>query len=375
MSERIKVVHITTVHKRFDSRIFYKECSSLANKGYEVFMIVADGKGDDEVSGVKILDVGLETNRVRKLFVSCYKAYKKAKELNADIYHFHDPDFLPWGKRIKQRTNIVLFDSHEDFPSLMLQRSYIPSYLRKFLFNITTLLEKSCTRKITGVITATETIKEKFQNYGLKHIQIIKNYPILKPFETEVKEIKEETEPIACYVGGLTSVRGVREMILSCAIAKVRLFLVGEFDDMEFFSQMKNLPQWDNVTFFDYVNHEELYKKIYSQSTLGLVLLHSAPNHTHSIPIKQLEYMQAKLPVVCTSEINFCKEITEKTGCGIVVNPLDIEETAKAIMRICQDKSLAKQMSEKGYEATTKEYNWISQETALLEFYQTLTTK
>lgn len=44
-------------------------------------------------------------------------------------------------------------------------------------------------------------------------------------------------------------------------------------------------------------------------------------------------------------------------------------------MKICQDKSLAKQMSEKGYEATTKEYNWISQETALLEFYQTLTTK
>ena len=42
MSEKIKVVHITTVHKRFDSRIFYKECSSLANKGYEVFMIVAD---------------------------------------------------------------------------------------------------------------------------------------------------------------------------------------------------------------------------------------------------------------------------------------------------------------------------------------------
>lgn len=162
----------------------------------------------------------------------------------------------------------------------MLQRSYIPSYLRKFLFNITTLLEKSCTRKITGVITATETIKEKFQNYGLKHIQIIKNYPILKPFEKEVKEIKEETEPVACYVGGLTSVRGVREMILSCAIAKVRLFLVGEFDDMEFFSQMKSLPQWDNVTFFGYVNHEELYEKIYSQSTLGLVHIPCTKSHS-----------------------------------------------------------------------------------------------
>ena len=369
-----RVVHITTVHKRKDSRIFYKECSSLAKAGYEVILIVADGFMNETItldkdSSVSIIDVGLETNRVKKLFRSSYKAFRKSKELKADIYHFHDPDFLIFSTFLKNKTNRVYFDSHEDFPALMLQRDYIPSYMRRFLFSITTFLEKKCTRKISGVITATETIMEKFQNYGVKHIQVIKNYPILKPFEAEIKENKEEVEPIACYVGGLAQVRGVKEMILSCALAKVKLFLAGEFDDKEFFSQMKSLPQWDNVTFFGYVRHEELYEKIYSKAILGLVLLHSAPNHTNSIPIKQLEYMQARLPVVSTSEIAFCREITEKTGCGIVVNPLDIEQIAKAITTICQDKALANQMSKNGYEATKQEYNWVSQERNLIEFY------
>jgi len=38
------ICHITTVHSRFDTRIFLKECISLT-KLYKVFLIVADGLG------------------------------------------------------------------------------------------------------------------------------------------------------------------------------------------------------------------------------------------------------------------------------------------------------------------------------------------
>jgi len=31
-----KVCHISTVHSVFDTRIFYKECKTLAKAGYEV---------------------------------------------------------------------------------------------------------------------------------------------------------------------------------------------------------------------------------------------------------------------------------------------------------------------------------------------------
>ena len=54
----MKVCHLTSAHNRYDTRIFLKECSSLAKNGYEVSLIVADNLGDESKSGVKILDVG-----------------------------------------------------------------------------------------------------------------------------------------------------------------------------------------------------------------------------------------------------------------------------------------------------------------------------
>ena len=44
--QKTKVVHLTIVHKRYDSRIFCKECISLYEAGYDVSMIVADGLGN-----------------------------------------------------------------------------------------------------------------------------------------------------------------------------------------------------------------------------------------------------------------------------------------------------------------------------------------
>lgn len=35
----IKVCHMTSAHGMEDDRIFYKECVSLANAGYEVYLV------------------------------------------------------------------------------------------------------------------------------------------------------------------------------------------------------------------------------------------------------------------------------------------------------------------------------------------------
>jgi hypothetical protein len=60
------VVHLTSVHPRYDVRIFVKECSSLAKK-YQVSLIVADGKGDETVNDVQILDVGKFNGRLNRI--------------------------------------------------------------------------------------------------------------------------------------------------------------------------------------------------------------------------------------------------------------------------------------------------------------------
>ena len=42
----IRVCHMTSAHPRADTRIFVKECRSLAVAGYEVVLVVADDKGE-----------------------------------------------------------------------------------------------------------------------------------------------------------------------------------------------------------------------------------------------------------------------------------------------------------------------------------------
>lgn len=47
-----KVAHLSSAHSRFDTRIFFKECTSLATHGYDVSLILADGNGHEVRSNV-----------------------------------------------------------------------------------------------------------------------------------------------------------------------------------------------------------------------------------------------------------------------------------------------------------------------------------
>ena len=369
--ERKKIVHITIVHKRYDVRIFRKECVSLSKAGHDVSLIVADGLGDEETQGVKIIDIGkAEASRIKRMIKTSRRAVKVALGLNADIYHFHDPDLLIASLKLLKKGKVI-FDSHEDFPALMLQRDYIPTFARRILFITARCIERYSSKRLSGVVCATETIRDKFLEYGKVRTQVVKNYPVFSNDSSQTSYQPEERK-FACYVGGLTAVRGVKEMIQACDRAGVGLLLAGEFDNTEYFNQIKAMPEWENVDFLGYVPNAEVGEKVYKQASVGLVLLHKAPNHTFSIPIKQFEYMQAGLPVIASKEVLFCKQVTEEENCGLVVDPLNIDEVAQAIKTIMSDSELAKQMSANAKQASADKYNWLSQEKSLLEFYQSL---
>ena len=369
--QKTKVVHLTIVHKRYDSRIFCKECISLSEAGYDVSLIVADGLGNETKQGVKIIDVGrAEASRIKRMIRTSRKAVDLALGMNADIYHFHDPDLLIEALRLRKKA-CVIFDSHEDFPALMKQRDYIPDFARKVLFRLCTLIEKYSAKRLSAAVCATETIQDKFARYGNIRAVVVKNYPVFSSCESETTNSYDTMKPV-CYVGGLTALRGVKEMVEACNKAGVKLLLAGEFDNQAYFEQIKAMPEWRNVEFLGYVPTSQVREKVYNRSSVGLVLLHKAPNHTHSIPIKQLEYMQAGLPVVASREVEFCKQVTEAENCGIVVNPLDTDQTAEAIRAIIGNPERAKQMSANAKRASADKYNWSSQEKILIGLYKAL---
>ena len=63
-----KIVHLTSAHPRYDTRIFVKMCSSLVTLGGQTSLIVADGKGNEKIAGIDIIDVGERSgNRLKRM--------------------------------------------------------------------------------------------------------------------------------------------------------------------------------------------------------------------------------------------------------------------------------------------------------------------
>lgn len=368
----MNIVHITSVHRRKDSRIFYKECISLKNAGHNVTLLVADGLGNEQIEGINILDVGLQPSRIRHLLISSKQIVDKALQLNADIYHFHDPDLLIQIRRLA-KNHKVIFDSHEDFPKLMLQRDYIPHFLRKILFHLARYIEKKTYKKLSAVVTSTDNIRNKFLSYGhYKTVISVKNFPIVDIYAQNTEKTFNSEPFSAVYVGGLTKIRGVEQMIRACEMANVPLILAGVFDNPTFEAQMRALNGWKNVEYLGFLPHKELENKVYNRGQIGLNMLLSAPNHTHSIPIKQLEYMAFGLATISSRHILFCDEVVKHTKCGVLVEPEDVKQCAEEIIYLKNHPNEAMKMGKNGKDAVIKTYNWHKEEQKLIKLYEEL---
>ena len=158
-----KICHFTSVHPIDDIRIFHKECVSLAANGYDVTLIACgENAFEDVVEGVKRISLSVPVkNRLQRFFKRSKAVYKKAIEVNADIYHFHDPELIPIGLKLKKNWKKVIFDSHEDVPNQILAKEWLPSFIRKLVSFVYRKYETMAVKKFDGLITVTPTLTDR----------------------------------------------------------------------------------------------------------------------------------------------------------------------------------------------------------------------
>ena len=130
----IRICHVTSAHTRYDVRIFKKECCSLAKKGYDCYLLVNDNNCDEDKNGVKIVSTGLEIHSRKERFIKSHDLLlEKMNMINADIYHFHDPDLLSLAAKMKKKGKKVIFDFHENVAKQIRDKEWIPSLIRKMI--------------------------------------------------------------------------------------------------------------------------------------------------------------------------------------------------------------------------------------------------
>ncbi|MDR0790059.1 MAG: glycosyltransferase family 4 protein [Bacteroidales bacterium] len=368
----IKVAHITTVHRREDIRIFAKECCSLAKEGYQVSLIVADGKGDSNVQGISIYDIGKFNNRWSRLLYSSSKAYSKALALNCDIYHLHDPELLSCCLRLKRHNKRIIFDSHEDIYANIKEKNYIPTIIKPFVSFIATTYQSYVLKRIDGVISVTPHICNRLKKLNPNTIMVT-NYPIVKS-NAEPKGENGQCSRNLIFAGGITN-QWQHNIILDALTycPDVRYTLCGTAYE-DYLQILKAHANWNKVDYLGTLTKSEV-EAIMAKSDIGLAILNYNRNVGGKIGsmgnTKLFEYMEAELPFICT-DFELWKDIVEKYNCGLCVNPTDVKSLSAAINNLLSNPEMANNMGKNGRQAVEREYNWATQEEQLLKFYSTI---
>lgn len=370
MSKFNKITHITSVHKRYDSRIFLKQCTSLAKKKfYEVNLIVADSLGDEIKNNVNIYDIGIYKNRIQRMRKGSKDIFSMASKIDSDIYHIHDPELIYVGLKLKFLGKKVIFDSHEDVGQDIMVKKWIPYPLRYVTSILYQVFESFSCRFFDGIVVPTDYIENKFSKIN-NNVTKLYNFPII-PTNKKQKVLWEEKDDAVCYVGGISEIRGVREMVIAINLLdKIKLNLIGFFFDRELEKKIKIENKWDKIHEFGFLNQDEVFR-VLNKSKAGLVVLHPTTPYKSALPIKMFEYMLAGIPVIC-SDINLWAKIINENNCGIAVNPLNPKKIAEAIQYIINNPIESEKMGRNGQNAIYMKYNWSSEEKKLMDKYSLL---
>ena len=248
----IKICYLTSVHPPFDTRIFHKEAKSLAKAGYNVSLVAQHDK-DEIVDGIRIVPLPKPKNRIERMTRTVWTAYRKALEIHADIYHFHDPELIPIGLLLKRQGKRVIYDVHEDVPRQNLSKPYIPAVLRKPISAMIGTLEAFSARRFDGIVTATPFINRRFLELGANAVNV-NNYPLVSELYNAENQWSKK-EKVVCYVGCIAQIRGAFEMVDAIGKTKYRLLLAGNIEsDIE--TSLKQMLGWRQVEALGFVERE-----------------------------------------------------------------------------------------------------------------------
>ena len=363
-----QIIHLTSVHPRYDTRIFIKMCKSLVLNGYNISLVVADGKRDEVKDGVSIFDVGATTGgRLSRMTKTCSRVFQKAKELDGDVYHLHDPELIPTGLKLKKLGKKVIFDVHEDVPKQILSKSYLNKISKIILSKIFKWYERWSLPKFDYLIAATPFICDKLLKINSNTVDI-NNFPLLNELKISSWTHKENT---VAYIGGISEIRGIKEVILALSFTQnVRLNLAGSFSEKIFEEKIQKYENWSKVNKLGLLNRQQV-NEVLAKSHAGIVTFLPAPNHINAQPNKMFEYMVAGIPVIA-SNFSLWREIIEGNECGFCVDPINPKAIGDAIQYLIDNPQKAEQMGKNGRKAVEQKYNWPAEEKKLLTLYKDL---
>lgn len=335
-----RIVHLTSVHRPRDVRIFHKEAAALTAAG-----------ADATVMG---LDV--PARRLKRI-VAGWGLMRRARAVDADAYHVHDPELLPAAVWLHHTTGRpVIYDAHEYLGETARTKRWIPGPLRRPVAALAAAAERAAGRRLSGVVAANEDLAARFAAAGCRSVSVANSPPAAR-----FREAGEPEGPVVLYVGGLGPLRGLPLMLEAfprVGVPGARLILAGPGDPG---------PLPAGVQHLGAVDHSEV-PALLERAAVAWIPLRRHGNYDRAVPTKLVEAMAMGRPVVA-SDLPRMAAIVRSTGCGIVVPADDPDAHAGAIRSLLLDPQMARQMGAAGRRAFLRGMTFEREADALTSFY------
>lgn len=360
----MNVFHLTTVHSRYDNRIFNKECKSLADK-YDVFLIVADGKGHEYREKVNIIDSGKPINRLHRMIIKTFQAFNIARKEGADIYHIHDPELLITAFLYRIFGKNVVYDIHEDYKTSIQIKSYLPMLLRSVLSAFIAAFESIAYRTMNTVL-AEKYYAERFPN----SIALL-NYPDSKSL-LNIMSFSGQSNTLL-YTGNVTVDRGAYNLKQLAEHSPNHIVkLVGKCDgrlaEKITTTEKGRLDNMNIIGVDNYVPFDRIVEEYTHGALAGLALFPENPHYTNKELTKFFEFMAVGLPIIA-SDFPVWRDLIEGNQIGFCVDPEDIGMIHDRVRWLKNNPEAALEMGRRGKRLIKTKFNWQMEAEKLFRLY------
>ena len=361
---------------------FYPDSGGVANHTYNIYKILRNIYGfeivvvttNDEGGYKEEMIAGMKIYRLKRWFkisntpinLNWYFQIKRIiKKEQPDIINAHAP--VPF---ISDVAAMVCGDT----PFVL--KYHMGSMKKGKLFPdiLIWLYEKIFLRRLLNksdvIITASEFITKDFiKDYSYKTITIPTGVDIIK-----FKPGRTNPKNRILFVANLRKVedhKGLKYLLTAVYLIKdkipdIKLIIIGDGDYRKYYEELCNdLKIIKNVIFKGRLDEKELVKEY--QNTNLLIL----PSLFEATPNVLLEAMACKKPVV-GSNVGGVPYLIDNNINGLLVPPENPQALADAIIKILNNKILAKQMGENGYNKIKENFTWGIQVNKLIKVYNNL---
>lgn len=375
----MKICFLSSMHPSRDKRVFDKEAVSLASIGYDVIHLCPGEEHESGVDrGVKVITFTRPSGIKDRLF-QLFRLYRRAKTVDADVYHCNEVDSWFVGVLLKIfRNKLCVFDVHEHYPSTF-SESRFPKWFQPAIVTSVRLVFRLLLPFTDRLVLAKQTVSYDFPHSDRKKV-LVRNFTPLSgvSFASQRVALRKDDEVTLTHLGFFNKTRGWPQVLKALSLMNnknVRLEVIGEFNDGsrdEFDMAVKAYGLLSRVVVYDWMPFGQAFQYL-THAHIGLVVFQPGIlNHVYAMPHKMFDYMAAGMAVVCPEFAIEVAPFVEESGCGVLVDPSDAHGLASKLDKLVASPETINELGARGQQAVRERYNWEAEVEQLIQMYKEL---